>query len=60
MLTYGDTNMADGDRPSVGTYLTDEEAKEIHGAFMGTFALYVGIAVVAHVLLWANKPWLPL
>ncbi len=48
------------DRPSVGTYLTDEEAKEIHKAFMGTFALYVGIAVVAHLLLWANKPWLPI
>ena len=52
--------MADGDRPNVGTYLTDEEAKEIHGAFMGTFGLYVGIAVVAHILLWVNKPWLPL
>ena len=49
--------MADGDRPSVGTYLTDEEAKEIHGAFMGTFGLYVGIALVAHLLMWAYKPW---
>jgi len=45
------------DRPTVGTYLTDEEAKEIHKAFMGTFALYTGIAIVAHALVFAWKPW---
>ena len=49
--------MNDPDRPSVGTYLTDEEAKEIHGAFMGTFALYVMIALVAHAFMYAWKPW---
>ena len=49
--------MADSDRPTVGTYLTDDEAKEIHGAFMGTFTLYVGIALVAHALMYAWKPW---
>jgi light-harvesting complex 1 beta chain len=49
--------MNDPDRPSVGTYLTDDEAKEIHGAFMGTFTLYVGIALVAHAMMYAWKPW---
>ena len=49
--------MADGDRPSVGTYLTDEEAKEIHGAFMSTFVGYVLIALVAHMLMFAYEPW---
>ncbi|MEM6475921.1 MAG: light-harvesting antenna LH1, beta subunit [Pseudomonadota bacterium] len=49
--------MNDPDRPSVGTYLTDEEAKEIHGAFMGTFALYVMIALIAHAFMYAWKPW---
>jgi light-harvesting complex 1 beta chain len=52
--------MNDPNRPSVGTYLTDDEAKEIHGAFMGMFGVYVVIALIAHALIWANKPWLPL
>ncbi|MEM1197510.1 MAG: light-harvesting antenna LH1, beta subunit [Pseudomonadota bacterium] len=41
----------------IGTYLTPEEAQEIHKGFMSTFTLYVSIAVVAHVLMWAYKPW---
>lgn len=41
----------------VGTYLTPEEAQEIHKGFMGTFVLYVAIALVAHGLMWAYKPW---
>lgn len=41
----------------IGTYLTPEEAQEIHKGFMSTFTLYVLIAVVAHALIWAHKPW---
>lgn len=37
--------------------MTDEEAKEIHKSFMGVTTLYIGIAVVAHVLMWAYAPW---
>jgi light-harvesting complex 1 beta chain len=48
--------MTDPER--VGTYLTPEEAQEIHKGFMGTFGLYVFIAVVAHFLMWSYKPWL--
>lgn len=44
----------------IGTHLTPEEAQEIHKGFMGTFVLYVVIAVVAHALVWADKPWLPI
>ncbi|MGB3471268.1 MAG: light-harvesting antenna LH1, beta subunit [Erythrobacter sp.] len=44
----------------IGTYLTPEEAKEIHKAFMGTFSLYVAIAVVAHALVYFDKPWFPI
>jgi light-harvesting complex 1 beta chain len=57
------TTQMNGENPMnerIGTHLTPEEAQEIHKGFMGTFALYTVIAVVAHVLLWANKPWLPL
>ncbi len=50
-----------GDNPMnerIGTHLTPEEAQEIHKGFMGTFTLYVVIALVAHALMWAYKPWL--
>lgn len=49
-----------GDNPMnerIGTHLTPEEAQEIHKGFMGTFVLYVAIALVAHGLMWAYKPW---
>lgn len=37
--------------------MTDEEAKEIHKSFMGVTTIYIGIAVVAHALMWAYAPW---
>ena len=40
--------------------MTDEEAQEIHKGFTGTMAIYVGIALVAHLLVWLDKPWLPI
>ncbi|MBD2841115.1 MULTISPECIES: light-harvesting antenna LH1, beta subunit [Erythrobacter] len=48
------------DPERIGTHLTPEEAKEIHKGFMGTFTLYVAIAVVAHALVWFDKPWFPI
>lgn len=42
----------------IGTHLTPEEAQEIHKGFMGTFALYTVVALVAHALMWAYKPWI--
>lgn len=38
--------------------LNDSEAKEFHKVFMTSFALYTGIAVVAHVMVWMWRPWL--
>ena len=52
-----------GDNPMnerIGTHLTPEEAQEIHKGFMGTFTIYVVIALIAHALVWADKPWLPI
>ena len=40
------------------TGLTDDEAKELHNGFMGMTYIYIGIAVVAHVLMWAWRPWI--
>lgn len=39
--------------------LTEAEAKEFHGIFMTSFIAFVVIAIVAHVLAWAWRPWLP-
>lgn len=38
--------------------LTDQQAKEIHEGFFTYMMVFVGIAVAAHVLVWAWKPWL--
>ena len=37
--------------------LSDQEAKEFHGRFMMSFSFFVGIAVIAHVLVWSWRPW---
>jgi light-harvesting complex 1 beta chain len=47
------------DRFGPGTYLTPEEAKEFHKLFMISFILFTLIAIVAHVLAWMWRPWLP-
>ena len=39
--------------------LTDEEAKEFHKIFVTSFLVFTGIAVVAHILVWMWRPWIP-
>jgi light-harvesting complex 1 beta chain len=39
--------------------LTEAEAKEFHGIFMGSFIGFTVIAIIAHVLVWNWRPWLP-
>jgi len=39
--------------------LSDAEAQEFHGIFMRSFLIFVGVAVVAHILAWIWRPWLP-
>jgi light-harvesting complex 1 beta chain len=52
--------MADVDR-RVGSLsgLTENEAREFHGIFMTSFLIFTAIAVVAHILAWMWRPWLP-
>jgi light-harvesting complex 1 beta chain len=50
--THGD------DRLGLRTYLTPEEAKEFHKLFMTSFLGFTAVAVVAHALVWAWRPWL--
>ncbi len=47
--------MADG-KPSLSG-LTDAEAKEFHEQFKTTFSFFMAIAAVAHLLVFAWKPW---
>jgi light-harvesting complex 1 beta chain len=39
--------------------LTDEEAKEFHAIFVRSALIFIGVAVIAHVLAWSWRPWLP-
>ena len=39
--------------------LSEAEAREFHSVFMTSFLVFLVIAVVAHVLAWMWRPWLP-
>ena len=39
--------------------LTEPEAREFHKIFMQSFAIFVGVAILAHILVWLWRPWLP-
>ena len=39
--------------------LTEQEAREFHLVFMTSFLIFVVIAIVAHILAWMWRPWLP-
>lgn len=39
--------------------LTDLEAREFHRIFISSFILFLVVAVIAHILAWIWRPWLP-
>ncbi len=39
--------------------LTESEAKEFHGLFVSSFIGFTVVAIIAHVLVWMWRPWLP-
>lgn len=39
--------------------LTDAEAKEFHSVFMSSFIGFTVIAILAHILVWMWRPWIP-
>lgn len=41
------------------TGLTDSEAKEFHEVYMSGLILFTAVAVVAHLLVWLWRPWIP-
>ena len=46
-------------RPGTLSGMTEPEAKEFHTIFMTSFIGFVAVAVVAHILVWMWRPWLP-
>ncbi len=49
--------MTDGQVSPSG--LSEAEAKEFHKIFVTSFVIFTAVAVVAHVLAWMWRPWLP-
>ncbi len=45
------------DRKSISG-LTDEEAQEFHAYYMQGMVGFTAIAVIAHALVWAWRPWI--
>ena len=39
--------------------LSEVEAKEFHKIFVTSFLIFTAVAIVAHVLAWMWRPWLP-
>ncbi len=51
--------MAQADEKGSYSGLSEAEAKEFHKIFVASFLVFIAIAVVAHVLAWMWRPWLP-
>ena len=47
------------DHESPLNYLTESEAKEVHKLFILSMGGFTFIAVVAHIMMWAWRPWFP-
>ena len=59
-MAVSDQMIAPGPRRDVSlSGLTEAEAKEFHTIFMTSFIIFVAIAIVAHILVWLWRPWLP-
>ena len=39
--------------------LTEAEAQEFHGLFVRSFIAFLVIAIIAHILAWMWRPWIP-
>jgi light-harvesting complex 1 beta chain len=39
--------------------LTESEAKEFHSIFVTSFVIFTIVAIIAHILVWMWRPWLP-
>jgi light-harvesting complex 1 beta chain len=53
------STMADVDRRGSLSGLTENEAREFHSIFVSSFIAFTVIAVIAHILVWMWRPWIP-
>jgi light-harvesting complex 1 beta chain len=51
--------MSDLHRTSSASGLTESEAREFHSLFVTSFIIFTVVAVIAHILVWQWRPWLP-
>ncbi len=51
--------MADEKRTGSLSGLSEAEAREFHALFMTSFIVFLVIAIIAHILAWQWRPWLP-
>lgn len=51
--------MSNRESGSHGSGLSESEAQEFHKIFMSSFIGFTLVAIVAHVLVWQWRPWLP-
>ena len=51
--------MIDPNRAHSLSGLTEGEAQEFHRFYMQGFLIFTAIAVVAHILVWMWRPWIP-
>jgi light-harvesting complex 1 beta chain len=50
--------MPSDDRSSLSG-LSEAEAQEFHSLFVSSFIGFIAVAVLAHILVWAWRPWIP-
>lgn len=51
--------MANDNERSSLSGLTESEAQEFHALFIKSFIAFTVIAIIAHVLVWNWRPWIP-
>ncbi len=51
--------MIERERPTTLSGLTEPEAREFHTIFMTSFIIFTVVAIIAHMLVWIWRPWLP-
>jgi len=51
--------MASPDKAGSLSGLNDDEAREFHRIFVTSFVVFTVIAIIAHILVWQWRPWLP-
>jgi light-harvesting complex 1 beta chain len=46
------------DRSPNRSGITEQEAQEFHSYFTNLMTVFIGIALVAHLLMWMWRPWI--